>query len=866
MDWQLLGSRPPNQGERFQNRWWRRCLGGSVAALLAIAMQSLGLLHPLERWAYIALFRQRGPVSWDDRIVLVAIDRAAIADLEAQNWSRQPYIKLLETLALGQPRVVVLDMLLQKPTVHDAALAQALHNDFASVLAIAWDQDGDIFQAAPKLRQAAAAQGHIVKSENPDGLTRHIAPEINETPALSLAATELYGQKDNRILSRSGTLWINWPDTVENLTTYSFKDVVEGRIDPVVFQDKIVVIGTTAVGFDAVETPFDLDPPANGVHLHSALIDNLLRDNLLQPWGRDLRWTFPLYFLMGMGLSLGLGSYRWRQKLTIGAVVFLVWGIGGGASFQYNILLPIVTPSVLIFSTVAIAILQDRWVLDGIVEQQKSLIYHQNLYDSLTGLPNRTLFMKYLRAAAHHTGPYGNMTFAVLFLDIDRFKVINAHRGHQTGDILLGAIAKRLQQWIAQSQSTLSDDDCRILARFGGDEFTLLLQNLTDIEDAIKAAREIDRLFLNSFEIDGQEIFSSVSIGIAWSQPISHREALDLPALAAFDQPESILRNAEIAMYQAKVQGKARYALFNSNLHQNAIALLQLETDLRQAVGHPPHSTSPSAATRLRSSLGSRTSIALNLDRQDILLSREFRVYYQPIVSLQTGKIIGFEALIRWQHPQRGLISPVEFIPLAEETGLITILGEWVLRQACEQLAQWHQNLAEGEQLMMTVNLSPAQLKKPDLPQIVAKILQKTHLNSHKLKLEITESGLMENIDIALSLLQRFTKLGVQLSIDDFGIGYSSLGRLQHLPFNTLKIDQSFVRWMGFENESLEIVQTILTLAHNLGMNVVAEGVESLEQLSQLRQLQCDYGQGYLFSRPIDAIAATTLLTADPRW
>ncbi|MFP4297054.1 MAG: EAL domain-containing protein [Spirulinaceae cyanobacterium] len=866
MDWQLLGSRPPNQGERFQNRWWQQCLGGSVAALLTIAMHSLGLLYPLERWAYISLFRQRGPDLWDDRIVLVAIDRAAIADLEAQNWSRQPYIKLLETLALGQPRVVVLDMLLQKPTVHDAALAQALHNDFASVLAIAWNQDGDIFQSAPLLRQAAAAQGHVVKKENPDGLTRHIAPEIHETPALSLAAAELYWQKENRTPSRPATLWINWPDTVENLTSYSFKDVVEGRISPTAFQDKIVVIGTTAVGFDAVETPFDFDPPASGVHLHSALIDNLLKDNLLQPWGHDLRWTFPLYFLMGIGLSLGLGSYRWRQKVTIGAIVFLVWGIGGVASFQHNILLPLVTPSVLILSTVAIAILQDRFALDGIVEQQKALIYQQNLYDSLTGLPNRTLFMKYLRAAAHHTGPYADTTFAVLFLDLDRFKVINAHRGHQTGDILLVAIARRLQQWTTQSQSSLSGDRCRILARFGGDEFTLLLQNLTDIEDAIKAAREIDRLFLNSFHIDGQEIFSSVSIGIAWSHPISHRETLDLPALTAFDQPESILRNAEIAMYQAKVQGKARYALFNSNLHQNAIALLQLETDLRQAVGHPPHSAPPSAATRLRSVIGSRTATALNLDRQDLLLSREFRVYYQPIISLQTGKIIGFEALIRWQHPQRGLISPVEFIPLAEETGLIMILGEWVLRQACEQLAQWHQTLAGGEELMITVNLSPAQLKQPDLPQIVAKILQKTHLNSQKLKLEITESGLMENIDIALSLLQRFTKLGVQLSIDDFGIGYSSLGRLQHLPFNTLKIDQSFVRWMGFENESLEIVQTILTLAHNLGMNVVAEGVESLEQLSQLRQLQCDYGQGYLFSRPIDAIAATTLLCADPRW
>lgn len=866
MDWQLLGSRPPNQGERFQNRWWQRCLGGSVAALFAIAMQSLGLLNSIERWGYIALFQQRGNTPWDERVVLLAIDRAAIADLEAKNWSRQQYIEVLENLALGQPRVVVLDMVLQKPTAHDAALAIALQDYFASVLAVAWNQEGEIFQSTPVLREAAAAQGHVVKQENPDGLTQYVVPEIHATPALSLAATDLYQPDQAQERELPEALWINWPGAVNGLTTYSFKDAIDRRIDPAVFQDKIVIIGTTALGFDPIVTPFNLDPPASGIHLHAALIDNLLTDRLLKPWGRDLSQTWLIYLFLGAAVSLSLSPYRWRKKLALGTTLFVAWGVVVVVAFQHHILLPIATPSVMLVGTVAIALLQDRFVLDRILQKQKAIIHRQTLYDSLTGLPNRTLFMQYLKTAAQGGGSYTEMAFAVLFLDLDRFKVINAHRGHQTGDLLLVAIAHRLQQWADQPKHLLNGDRPPLLARFGGDEFTLLLHNLNHIDEAIKAAQEIDNLFLSSFHIDGQEIFSSVSIGIAWSQPINHREVVDLPALAAFERPENILRNAEIAMYQAKVQGKARYALFNSNLHQNAIALLQLETDLRQAIGHAPHTASSSANSRFKAAMGTRTSTALNLDRRDLLLSREFRVYYQPIVSLQTGKIIGFEALIRWQHPQRGLISPVEFIPLAEETGLITILGEWVLRQACEQLAEWHQTLVGGAQLMMTVNLSPAQLKQPDLPQAVAKILQKTHLNPHKLKLEITESGLMENIDIAISLLQRFTKLGVQLSIDDFGIGYSSLGRLQHLPFNTLKIDQSFVRWMGFENESLEIVQTILTLAHNLGMNVVAEGVESLEQLSQLRQLHCDYGQGYLFSRPIDAIAATTLLTADPRW
>ncbi|MEC4804344.1 MAG: EAL domain-containing protein [Jaaginema sp. PMC 1079.18] len=834
-----------------------------MAALLAIAFQSLGLLDPLERLAYIALFQQRGHRAWDERIVLVAIDQAAIAELEANNWDRQQYVKLLETLALGQPQVVVLNIVLQKPTPDDPELAQALQKNFASVLAVAWNQDGQIFQAAPEIRQAVAAQGHIVKQEDRDGLTRHIVPEINATPALGVAAVETYLQQSS-LKKLPSSLWINWPSSAADLTTYSFKDVIDGRIDPAVFRHKIVLVGTTAVGFAPVQTPFDLEPPASDIHLHAALIDNLLQDNLLLAGTYRGAIAVLLYFLLGVGTSLAFGCIAVRSQIALVLLLSCGWGVAVIAAFQAQILFPLSTPIVVILSAAAIATLQDRLSLDATLQQQENLINHQTLYDSLTGLPNRALFMQYLKIAADPTGLYGAMTFAVLFLDLDRFKAINAHRGHQIGDRLLAAIAQRLQQWVA-TQSNHFVDRPPILARFGSDEFTLLLYNIADIDAAIAIAQEIDSLFVSSFVIDAQEIFSSVSIGIAWSHNTTARETLDLPALATFDQPESILRNAEIAMYQAKVQGKARYAIFNSNLHQNAIALLQLETDLRQAVGQ--NQTFPlTSSTSVKTAIASSTATTFNLEHQDLLLNREFRVYYQPIVSLTTGKIMGFEALIRWQHPQRGLISPVEFIPLAEETGLITILGEWVLRQACEQLAQWHQEILYGSQLMMTVNLSPAQLKQPDLTEIIAKILQKTQLDPSKLKLEITESGLMDSIDLAVSLLQRLTQLGLQLSIDDFGIGYSSLGRLQHLPFNTLKIDQSFVRWMGFEQESLEIVQTIVTLAHNLGMNVVAEGIEALEQLSQLREFNCDYGQGYLFSRPVDAIAATTLLNADPQW
>jgi diguanylate cyclase (GGDEF)-like protein len=865
MDWQLLGSRPPNQGERFQDRRWQRCLGGGMAALIAIALQALGLLSPLEKLAYISLFKLRGAQAWDDRLVLVAIDEAAIAELDRNNWSRQEYTKLLDRLAVAQPRVVVLDMVLQKPTDDDSALAAAMRDRLAAILAVAWNKQGEVFQSAPELRAAAAAQGHIVKQEDSDGLMRRIVPEIHETPALGIATTQTYFNQ-HYPLNLPQHLWINWPGNIETLTTYSFKDVIDQPIAPDAFRDKIVLIGTTAEGFDPVATPFNLNPPASGIHLHAATIHNLLQNNFLHPWGENRALALPLYGIAGIILSLAMSRHNLLPKLAMGWGLGASWCILTVASFHVNILLPVAPPLVLIFCAGAIATIQDRLSLDATLQRQEYQLQKQTLYDTLTGLPNRTLFMEYLKAAAARAQQQSDFTFAVLFLDLDRFKVINAHRGHQAGDLLLAAIAHRLKQWTQSYQYTVYRDTRPILARFGGDEFTLLLHNLNSLDEAINAAREIDGLFLQAFSIDGQEIFSSVSIGIACSQNPTSREALDLPSLAVFDQPDSILRNAEIAMYQAKVQGKARYAIFNSNLHQSAIALLQLETDLRQAVGQPLNLPQREIPYPLRTAIGTSAPPALNLQRQDLFLNREFRVHYQPIVDLQSGKIVGFEALIRWQHPQRGLISPVEFIPLAEETGLITILGEWVLRRACEQLTYWHKTLHCSQPLVMTVNLSPAQLKQPNLPRIVAEILADTGLTPKTLKLEITESGLMENIDIAMSLLQQLTKLGVQLSIDDFGIGYSSLGRLQHLPFNTLKIDQSFVRWMGFEDESLEIVQTILTLAHNLGMNVVAEGIETFEQLSQLRRLHCDYGQGYLFSRPIEAIAATTLLTADPRW
>ncbi|WP_341529077.1 EAL domain-containing protein [Nostoc sp. UHCC 0302] len=431
-------------------------------------------------------------------------------------------------------------------------------------------------------------------------------------------------------------------------------------------------------------------------------------------------------------------------------------------------------------------------------------------YDALTGLPNRALFMERLKHALEQAKRQENYLFAVLFLDLDRFKVINDSLGHLMGDKFLLTIADRVRVCIRSMD---------IVARFGGDEFTILLEGIQNVADAIKVVERIQQQLALPFELDGQEVFTTASIGIALSSTVD------------YDQPENLLRDADAAMYRAKALGRARYELFNPEMYVDALDRLQLETDLRRAI-----------------------------ERQ------EFRVYYQPIVSLTNGRISSFEALLRWQHPERGLVSPADFIPIAEETGLIVEIGYWVLHEACRQMQAWRVSHPTNSPNKISVNLSVKQFSQSDLIKQIEEILHSTGLDAGSLVLEITESAIVENGDEAIAQLSQLRDLGIELSIDDFGTGYSSLGRLYRFPISVLKIDRSFVSPMDADSRNLEIVEIIVTLAHKLNVDVTTEGVETKEQLALMRKLNCEYGQGYFFSTPLDSSAATLLMAANPQW
>lgn len=430
-------------------------------------------------------------------------------------------------------------------------------------------------------------------------------------------------------------------------------------------------------------------------------------------------------------------------------------------------------------------------------------------HDALTNLPNRALFLDRLGQSIKVAKRRGDYLFAVLLLDLDRFKIINDALGHMIGDQLLIAVARKLEACLRSGDT---------VARFGGDEFTILLGDIKDVADAIRVANRIREELRLPFKLDEYEVFTTASIGIALSA-------------TGYDRPEDLLRDADTAMYCAKKLGSGCFEVFDKSMYDRAVASLELDNDLRQAIER-----------------------------------KEFQIHYQPIVSLKTSRIIGFEALLRWQHPQRGLVFPEEFLPAAEETGLIVPIGQWVLREACRQTRAWQAQFPQNPSLSISVNLSVKQFMQPNLVEQIGHVLRETGFDACSLKLEILENVIIEDDKSVTDILLQLRALGLQLCIDDFGKGYSSLSYLYRFPFDTLKIDRSLVSGTGVDDKSSKIVQTIITLAYNLGMNVTAEGVETAEHLAQLRALKCEHAQGYYFSKPIDGEAVRALIAAQPCW
>jgi diguanylate cyclase (GGDEF)-like protein len=811
-----------------------------------IGIRQTGSFQPLELTAYdrlLLLISNRPP---DPRLLIIGISESDLRRFQTVPISDSILAKTLEKLQKSQPKVIGIDIHRDLPqsTGKDQLKAQ-LQAPNVIVIRKGGEEEADRV-AAPKIVPKERI-GFSDLVMDIDGVIRRYLLYVEQTQekkyfSFALRVALQYLGDSYPLTVQRQALQIGsrtFPDLPANGGGYhlekgedngwqtlidyrsrpavapevSLSDLFDGKVNPNLIRNRIVLIGYTAPSIkDIFITPYSiLSADTNrgksrhlmaGVTIHAQVISQIL-DRVLAGQsamgflseGGEWLWIWvwsllggfivcclnrPIYMILTLALAMG-GLWM----ITILAFAGSLW-------------LPLIPATIGFLGTMAVILGQKT--------------YYSLYHDVLTSLPNRRSLIRDLEHLRYFNTSHSPSTIALLFLDIDRFKMFNEGLGNRGGDHVLLTIAERLQAQLQPGEK---------LARIGGDEFVVWLFSSSP-EPAIALAKKLQSVVTQPIPWQEAEMYTSVSIGIA-SESLSRNF-----------QPEEILRHAHIAMGSAKVKGGANYEIFTPHSKIRAEMRLQLENELRHALDH-----------------------------------QEFQLYYQPIISLKTGKIAGFEALIRWPSAKQGFISPGQFIPIAEETGIIVPLGQWILQSACEQIRQWHRTYPQNPPLIMSVNLSSRQFSQPDLVPQVKKILQEAEIDCQSLKLEITESMMMNNVEEAIELLQQLKDLGLRLSIDDFGTGYSNLSYLHRFPVDTLKVDQSFVRRLHEGEDSdryLQIVRTVVSLGHNLQLDVIAEGIETEAQMNTLKELGCEYGQGYYFAKPVPQEAATELLGQNPSW
>lgn len=828
----------PDFLKNYRTRRWRsrlasliyRALPTVFAIIIIIPMVYLGFLQTIEFWAYNSFTNWRGDRYWDERVIIIAIDDQSISKIGRFPWSRDLYVQMIQKLEQTEASVVGFDILWSEDEerLADQRLAAAIARYQKVVLAMAWDKSGQPLIPIAPISNAGVAIGHILKREDADGVVRQVDLQIQNIPTFAVSLLQAYDltSASNTLLPElNQPLTINWTKRAKDIPQISFSDVIDGKISASTFRNKIVLVGVTASGIDDLVTPMDRNPPASGIYLHAMVLQNLLQKSYFTVTKNTDIWSFALLGSLFIGLILP------RQNLWTGSIsaFFLsgLWLIIAFVAFRSNYLIEIAAPMLMFLLTGFAIALQERWQMLRSLKIADSQLQYESTHDHLTGLYNRALIETRLQNLLHPQDVSSpscdrQSLIAIFWINLDRFKAINDTFGHSVGNLLLVAVSQCLCNSIPPNAS---------VARFGGAEFVIVLENIGDQQEAIAIADRIQKTLQIPFKINDYEIEISTNIGIKFHQ-INGGDNLDSSEMIS---AEILLRDADTAMFYAKKLGDSCNKVFDISMRELVLKRLKLEKDLRKAVAlcQDPYNQN----------------------------NQEFLIYYQPILSLSDMEIVGLEALIRWKHPECGLISPIQFIPLAEETGLIIPIGDWIMRNACLQVKSWQQRFPKAKNITISVNLSPKQLAQNDVLEKCLSILQETQLSSKYLKIELTESSIMENPDFAISILSQMRQAGIKIYIDDFGTGYSSLAYLHEFPFDGLKIDRSFVNNIHKNSSGMEILQAIISLAHSVKAHIVAEGIESLAQLNYLQDLLSEEGdgQGFFLFRPLDVASIETI-------